>query len=451
MAKEFKLPDLGEGLKEATLVDWKVKEGDQVAAEQVLAEVETDKAMSELPSPFAGKVVKLHFKAGDVVPVGSALVTFDALGEAPGDGEPSTKTPPARSDAARDETKAPDAAGRRAENVEKPLPVAAGKPDGKQAVQTGDRRAILAAPATRKLAREHGIDIHDVRGTGPGGRVTPEDVLSYASSPARRRGEPAIETAEAAPVAEGPLTFPRPMLPDLSHWGQVERQRATAIRKRIAQRMMIASQTTAAVTHMDEADITSLEENRQRAKARAEEKGVKLTLLPYVIKAVVAALVKRPIFNASYDDDKQEIVLKKYYHIGIAADSPLGLLVPVVRDADRKNVAELAKDIRELGEKARDGKLAAEQMRGGSFTITNVGAIGGIAFTPIINWPEVAILGLGRMQDRPALVNGQLVNRKIMPLMLTFDHRLIDGAEAARFVNDVKQYLENPLLLLLEM
>ncbi len=441
MAKEFKLPDLGEGLKEATLVDWKVKEGDEVAAEQVLAEVETDKAMSELPSPFAGKIAKLHFKAGDVVPVGAAVVTFDALG----DREPSLKTPQTSSDVARAEEakKSSPAAARRMEKVETPAPV----PADKQA----ERRAVLAAPATRKLAREHGLDIQSIRGTGPGGRVTPEDVLSYASSPARRRGEPPGETAEPAPVAEGPIPFPRPMLPDFSKWGEVERQRATAIRKRIAQRMIIASQTAAAVTHMDEADVTSLEENRLKAKQRAEEKGVKLTLLPYVIKAVVAALVKRPIFNASYDDDKQEIVLKKYYHIGVAADSPLGLLVPVVRDADKKTVTELAKDIRELAEKARDGKLAAEQMRGGSFTITNVGAIGGLAFTPIINWPEAAILGLGRMHDQPALVGGQLVNRKIMPLMLTFDHRLIDGAEAARFVNDVKQYLENPLLLLLEM
>ncbi len=468
MAQEFKLPDLGEGLSEATLVDWKVKEGEIVKADQVLAEVETDKAVSELPSPFPGKIAKLHFKAGDTVPVGATVVTFDSAEAKAETAKPEREKPAAtiqrdkRGATSRPAEAAPtprrEVAARVQESSKPTAPTPARKPNGAQMpakppAEESVKRPVLAAPATRRLARERGIDINQVRGTGPGGRVTPEDVLSYVSSGASGRSQPGLEEipeAESAPLSESPMAFPRPMLPDFSQWGEVERQKASAIRRRIAQRMVLSLQTSASVTHIDEADITSLEESRAKAKVLAEERGIRLTLLPYIVKAVVAALKRRPIFNASYDDDKQEIVLKKYYHIGIAVDSPQGLLVPVVRNADQKSVAEIAKDIVELAELAREGKLKAEQMRGGSFTLTNIGAIGGIAFTPIINWPEVAILGLGRMQEEPALRNGQLINRKKLPLCLTFDHRIADGAEAARFVNDIKQFLENPLLLLLE-
>jgi pyruvate dehydrogenase E2 component (dihydrolipoamide acetyltransferase) len=333
----------------------------------------------------------------------------------------------------------------------RPLPAAAAaRKTAPEPAPTPAKGPVLAAPATRKLAREHGIDIRLVKGTGPGGRITQEDVLSFVSSPTRRAGAPAEEMVQAGGPSESPLAFPRPMLPDFSQWGEVDRQKASPIRKRIVQRMTLASQITAAVTHMDEADITMLEENRLNARKAAEEKGVKLTLLPYILKAVATALQRHTVFNSSFDDDKQEIVVKKYFHIGIAVDSPQGLLVPVVRDVNKKTVAELARDIVDLAERARTGKITADQMRGGSFTITNIGAIGGTGFTPIINWPEVAILGLGRTQERPALQNGVLVNRKKLPLALTFDHRVTDGAQAARFVNDIKQFLENPLLLLLE-
>ncbi len=442
MAREFKLPDLGEGLTEATLVDWNVQEGDSVKVDQTLAEVETDKAMSPLPSPFAGKIVRLHFKPGDTVPVGAALVSFEAAEEVDG------KAPPAKSEPARAEAEPPP---RAAAPTPKPRPAPAEAPKPKS--EPAGERNVLAAPATRKLAREHGIDIRQVQGTGPGGRVIPEDVLAQAAGAGKRRepiGPPAEQLAEPLPHVEAPTTPTRPMLPDFSLFGQVERKPASAIRKRIAQRMTLASQITAAVTHMDEADITTLEENRHAAQKRADDKGIKLTLLPYIVKTLTAALARHPIFNASYDDDKQEIVYKKYYHIGVAVDSPQGLLVPVVREADRKTFTELAKDISLLAEAARNGKVTAEQMRGGSFTVTNIGSLGGTAFTPIINWPEVAILGLGRTQERPAVKDGALVVRKKLPLMLTFDHRIADGAQAARFMNDIKQYLENPLLLLLE-
>lgn len=443
MAKEFKLPDLGEGLSEATLVDWKVKEGDVIRSDQVLAEVETDKAVSELPSPFAGKVLKLHFKPGDTVPVGAVIVTFEAA-EAKASTAGSARSAAAAAAPRTNPGPTPARAATPGDGRDKPAE--ASRPAAAVAPRTGP---VLAAPATRKLARELNVNIELVRGTGPGGRITAEDVRAFAAGGGRALVSE--ELVESAGVADAALAIQRPMLPDFSQFGQVERQKVSAIRKRIAQRMVISQQTAASVTHVDEADITLLEEGRAQAKKRAEEKGVRLTLLPYLVKAVVAALKKRPVFNASYDDDKQEIVYKKYFHVGIAVDSPQGLLVPVVRDADKKSVADIAREIVDLAERARDGKLTAEQMRGGSFTITNIGAIGGLSFTPVINWPEVAILGAGRIYPAPAIENGQLTTRKKLPLCLTFDHRVIDGADAARFVNDVREYLGNPLLLLLEM
>jgi pyruvate dehydrogenase E2 component (dihydrolipoamide acetyltransferase) len=442
MPRDFKLPDLGEGLSEAVLVDWKVKEGDVIKPEQELAEVETDKALTPLPSPIGGKISKLHYKPGDTVPVGAVIVTFD--GTDSGDGRQAAR----KSDIPK-KTAAP--AQPRIVQPERTVAASTSPPAERGKTQPSEPRPVLAAPATRQLARDRGIDIHLIHGTGPGGRVTQEDVLAFAAGGRREAvGPPGEQILEPLPHVESPTTITRPMLPDFSQFGSVERQPATAIRKRIAQRMTLSSQITAAVTHMDEADVTILEENRHQAQKRAEEKGVKLSLLPYVIKAVASALQRHPIFNSSYDDDKQEIVYKKYIHIGIAVDSPQGLLVPVLRDADRKTLAELARDVVQLADAARAGKLTVDQMRGGSFTITNIGSIGGTAFTPIINWPEIAILGTGRIQERPALKDGVLVVRKKLTVALTFDHRVADGAQAARFVNDIVQYLENPLLLLLE-
>jgi len=446
MAKQFKLPDLGEGLHEATLVSWKVREGDHVAADQVLAEVETDKATTELPSPFAGRIVKLHWKPGDSIPVGSVLVSYES------DPAPSAGVSPAgRAGVTVEAQRAVKTAARiEAASAEPTAASTDGANGKKRGTADAPARPVLAAPATRKLAREHGIDIANVPGTGPGGRVTPEDVLSYVAAKAGGRAGGVPLPEEAEPPAAGLLSLTRPAMPDFSAFGPVEKQAANAVRRRIAQRMTVSARVTATVTHADEADITSLEENRRLAKPLAEEKGIKLTLLPYVVKAVAAALKHWPLFNASYDEEKQEITIKKYVHIGIAVDGPQGLLVPVLRDADHKSVAELAREIAHLAQKVRDKKIAAEDMRGGTFTITNIGAIGGTFFTPVINWPEVAILGLGRLHDRPALRDNALVHRKILPLCLSFDHRLIDGADAARFVNEVKQFLENPLLLLLE-
>jgi pyruvate dehydrogenase E2 component (dihydrolipoamide acetyltransferase) len=464
-AKEFKLPDLGEGLKEGTLVGWKVKEGDNVAAEQAIAEVETDKATTELPSPFAGKVTKLHYKPGDVIPVGKVIMTVEAEGaaapaaKAPAKAAPAKPAPaaakaaPAPAKPAPVPAKAAPAPAAPVAKAPAPAPAAPAAPQRSlpAAAAVLNPSTILAAPATRKLAREKGVELKNVRGTGPGGRVTQEDVLSFVSGGARALDDVMAPIATHGGEGNG-LTFPRPMLPDFSRFGESERKPASPIRRRIVQAMTISSQVTAAVTYTDEADITALEQFRVDAKDITKERGIKLTSLAVVAKACAAALQRFPDFNASYDDDKQEVVYKKYYHIGIAVDSPAGLLVPVLRHADHRPISELATEIVSLAEAARTGKIQREQMQGGTFTITNIGVIGGLSFTPVINWPEVAILGLGRIQERLAFdKDGKtVIAKKMMPLCLTFDHRLIDGALAARFVNAVKEYLENPLLLLMD-
>lgn len=465
-AKDFKLPDLGEGLKEGTLVGWKIKEGDPVAAEQAIAEVETDKATTELPSPYAGKVTKLHFKPGDVIPVGKVIMTVEAEGaaspaaKAPAKAGTPTKAAPAKAAAKPAPAPAKAAPVPASTAIAKapaaPAPTPANVPAVPQHVLPAAAAVlnpsnILAAPATRKLAREKGVDLKNIRGTGPGGRITQEDVLSFVSGGGRAMDDLMAPIAMHSSEGGG-MTFPRPMLPDFTRFGESERKPASPIRRRIVQAMTISSQVTAAVTYTDEADITALEQFRVDAKDITKERGIKLTSLAVVAKACAAALQRFPDFNASYDDDKQEIVYKKYYHIGVAVDSPQGLLVPVLRNADHRPISELAGEIVTLAEAARTGKIQREQMQGGTFTITNIGVIGGLSFTPVINWPEVAILGLGRTQERLAFdKDGKtVIAKKMMPLCLTFDHRLIDGAAAARFVNAIKEYLENPLLLLMD-
>lgn len=452
MIKEFKLPDLGEGLKEATLVAWKVKEGDVVKAEQEVAEVETDKATTPLPIPFAGKIVKLHGKPGEVLKVGAVIVSVETDAASPSPAPMSAApSPPQKAPVSVPAEKypSPTASAPTLQRSASAAPASMGSassPTPTPPAATGqDQRPVLAAPATRRLARERGIDLRLVPGTGPGGRVTTEDVLNFAGGKAGPTlSADLIEPVPAAVVGG----IQRPELPNFANYGPVERQPASPIRKRIAQRMVLSQAICATVTHADEADVTELETLRRSAKAAAEQRGFKLTLLPFVMKAVVAALKTYPLFNASYDDDKQEIIYKRYYHIGVAVDSPQGLLVPVVRDVDRRPITEIAKDLVHLAEAARTGKIAADQMRGGTFTITNIGALGGLSFTPIINWPELAILGTGRLQERPVLRDDELTNRLFLPLCLSFDHRLIDGADAARFTNAVKEYLENPALLL---
>lgn len=406
---EFKFPDVGEGITEGELVSWKVKEGDAINEHDPLCEIETDKAVVEIPSPKAGIVLKLHHKPGDTVKVGEVLVTIGEAGEA------------AKSEAGK---------GEKQESVS----VVGELPKEAEVLQRREERSerqegkdILAMPAVRKLARELGIDIAAVRGTGTDGRITEDDVRAAA-----KKG--ADEEREAPAGIKVTRKY--------DMYGYIERVPLKGVRKVIAERMAQSS-LIPHVTHMDEADVTRLAERRERENAGG--KGIHLTFVPFVIRAVVAALKDHPYLNASLEGE--EIVLKKYYNISIAVDAPDGLMVPVIKIADSKTVLQLAAEAGGLAKKAADRSLDLADMKGGTFTITNVGALGGTHATPLINPPEVAILATGRIADRPMARNGNMEIRKVMPLSLSFDHRVVDGAEAARFVNDVKHYLENPDLL----
>ena len=396
MLCEFKFPDVGEGIAEGEIVRWLVKEGDSVEEDQDLLEVETDKALLTLNSPYTGKVTQLHGKEGEIIKVGDVLTTIEAGGE-------------------------------QATMLE------AEKKDSGTVVGTlGDNevvevvRPVQATPAVRALAKQMQIDLASVKGTGPGGRITKEDVETVAAKTAPQAG------AEA------------------DAYGSVEKIPLRGIRRTVAKRMAEASKRVAEVTIWEDADITELEQVRAKERKVAEEKGVKLTYLPFLIKAVLPALKVHPYFNASLDEAAEAIILKKYFNVGIAVDTPDGLIVFVIKDADRKNILDLAKETATLAEKARHRKIDLHELKGSTFTITNYGVVGASYGTPIINYPEVAILGLGKIEDRPVVRNGQIAIRKIMPLSLAFDHRVIDGVEAGRFLGVVIQHLEDPNLMLIE-
>jgi pyruvate dehydrogenase E2 component (dihydrolipoamide acetyltransferase) len=319
---------------------------------------------------------------------------------------------------------------------------------------------VPAAPATRRLARELGVDLRQVTPSGPGGRVTPEDVKRFAGGEAPEdriapsEAPAASGTAEAEFAAHAASAIPfldiEP-LPDFEQWGPVEKEPLRSIRRKVAHKMVTSMTLVPHVAHMDEADVTLLEEFRLRERdRRAGQPGGRLTLLSFVVKAVTAGLKTAPAFNASLDPFREEIVYKKYYHIGIAADTGKGLVVPVIRDTDRKSIIQISRDIEEAAERAREGKLDVSELRGGTFTITNVGPLGGTALIPTINYPEVAILGMGRVQEKPVVRDGEIVIRKMLPLTLAFDHRIADGADAARFVTEMARQLSDPNLLLLE-
>ncbi len=392
MAKEFRFPDVGEGISEGEVVRWAVAEGDQVKVDQTLGEIETDKAVVEIPSPYAGTVLKLHFKPKDIVKVGQVLVTIGEKGEAL----------PATGAAA-----APAA----------PAGVPAG---GAQA----PAREVLATPAVRKLAGKLGLDPGSVQGTGPGGRITEEDL-------------------RAAKAGAGKIPEVR-IKAKFDFYGALERIPLRGVRRATARRLTESIRKAVHVTHFDEADAAALIALRNRLKPEAEAKGLKLTFLPLIVRALVEALKLHPMLNTTIDDEAEEIIVKKYYNIGIAVDVPDGLIVPVVKGADAKTFFEIAADIQSLAEAARKRTLDLADLKGGTFSITNVGAIGGNAATPIINYPETAILATMRIAERVRAVNGAAVIRTVLPLCLSFDHRVIDGAEAARFSRDLVRLLESP-------
>jgi pyruvate dehydrogenase E2 component (dihydrolipoamide acetyltransferase) len=416
MPKEFRFPDVGEGIAEGELIRWLVNEGDTVVEHQPLVEIETDKAVVTLPTPFAGTVLKLQGKPGEIIPVGTVLAVIDESGA-----KPAAAAPPPRRDKG-------SVVGQLEEAPEEaPRPAPQTKPLTGRAVQTPS--APTAMPAVRARAKGLGVDLSRIKGTGPGGRVTMEDL--------ERAGGPAAPTAAVK-------------APTVTATGPVEEVPLRGIRRSSARHVAESASHVAAVSIFDDADVTQLEEVRQKERKVAEAGGFKLTYLPFIIKATIAGLKEFPYLNASLDDARDVILIKKYYHMGIAIDTPDGLMVYVIQDADRKSILELAGQMHQLGEKAAQRKIELSELKGSTITITNFGVIGGNYGTPIINYPEVAILGLGKIADRPVVRNGQIVIRRMLPLSLTFDHRVIHGAEAARFLNSVIQRLEDPDRMLIE-
>lgn len=448
MAKfEYRFPELGEGLHEGEIVKMHITPGAAVTDEDIIMEVQNDKAIVEVPCPVNGKVLEVLVKDGQVCHVGDIVAIIDAEGELPeqaapaGDSNaaPAAPTPaaaPAPEQAAAPAAPAAPAAAPAAPAVPAPAKAAGG--------------LVLATPSVRKYAREKGVDITTVAGSGKNGRITREDINSYAA------GGGAVAQAAAGAVAEAPAASEAKAVAGapatvVAHDRVEERVPFKGIRKAIANAMVKSVYTAPHVTIMDEVDVTALVELRTKAKPMAEKKGVKLTYLPFIVKALVAACRQFPVMNAMLDEEKQEIVYKKYYNIGIATDTDNGLIVPVIHDADRKNVWMVADAIKDLATRGRDGKLTQAEMRGSTISITNIGSAGGMFFTPVINFPEVAILGTGRISEKPVVKNGQIVPASVMALSLSFDHRLIDGATAQNFMNYIKQLLADPQLLVMEV
>mgnify|MGYP001616845800 CR=1 FL=1 len=388
MPYDFVLPDLGEGITEGEIRRWLVKEGDAVEEHQTVLEIETDKAVVEVPSPKKGKVLKINKDIGEIAKVGEVLMTILEAGEA-AEEKPKEERP-------------------------KSVSVVGVLPE--------EEEEILATPAVRALAKELGVKLETIKGSGPGGSITKDDVAE-ASEKGKKTDD---------------------------QYGAIERIAIKGLRRTLAKNLITSQKTTAFVTGMDEADITELWSLREREKKALIEKGIHLTFLPFFIKAVHHALTEHPLLNASVDEGREEIIIKKYYNIGVAVDTPDGLMVPVIKNADKKTILELASEIQGLSVKARERKIMLEEIKGSTFTITNYGHFGGTFATPIINYPDIAILGIGKISDKPWVKDGKIVIRKILPLSLTFDHRVTDGVDSARFLSKVIQYLEDPALLFIE-
>src|SRR6266478_904881 len=419
MPRAFALPDLGEGLTEAQIVRVLVREGDVIGEDTPLLEVETDKAQVEIPSPLAGRVEKIHVEPGQTVKVGEVLVTFaDGDGARPGSAAPAAPARPA---------------------VDGPVP---------------------AAPATRRLARELGVDLRAVRGSGPGGRVLDADVRAAAGArpqaaptgahpqPAAPAVRDAAPTGPAKPLAA--IGLEPPPLPRFEQWGPVERAPLSHLRRTIAERMTLSATLIPHVTHFDRADVTELDAIIRRNIEPARGRGITLTLTSFLLKAAALALQEHPQFNASLDPAAGELIVKRYHHLGVAVATERGLIVPVIRDVDRKPLVELQHELAALAQRVREGKATLDDLRGGTFTITNIGALGGTGAIPIINHPEVAILGVARAREEAVVREGRIVPRVLVPLSLTFDHRVADGADGARFATAIVRRLERPEQLLLD-
>ena len=420
---DVKLPKLGEGADSGVVVGVFVKEGDTVAKDQAILELENEKAVASIPSTAAGVVEKVHVKSGDRISVGQRLISVAGATGAPA-GEPAPK---------------PAAKKAVAQPVAAPEPEDAG--DDVSAEDDGDSSepvaAPVAAPSLRRMAREFGSDLRKIRGSEAGGRIVASDVRAYIARLQKAAAKPAAAAGGAVPAK------PAPQQVDFSQWGPILKKPVSPLRKVIARRMAESWSSVVRVTQFDEIDFTRVGELRKKFATDYEKKGVKLTLTPFVLKAVAATLKQHPIFNSSLDEVAYEIILKEYIHLGIAVDTDQGLLVPVIRDVDKKSMVELAKELELLAAKARDRKITAEEMKGGTFTISNQGAIGGAHFTPVVNLPEVAILGLGRGAMKPVARDGKIEARLLTPMALSYDHRVVDGGNAARFAVDLLKAFEN--------
>jgi pyruvate dehydrogenase E2 component (dihydrolipoamide acetyltransferase) len=445
---EFKLPELGENISQGDLVRLMISPGTKVSEGQPVMELETDKAVVEVPSSVNGVVKEIMVKEGQKIKVGQVIFTLEGGAAAAAPARP--RSAPVEHVSGQHGARLAFQAAIRAEGKteeqalppDQPhksvpafsMPAQLGKVAG-----TEHRQAVPAAPHVRRLAREIGVDIYEVKGSGPGGRISEDDVKTHAKSLLA-----VASTAQATPRAGH---FAQPQLPDFGKWGKIERVSMRGVRRKTAEHLAEAWNTIPHVTQHDRADITELEQLRARFAPKAEEAGGKMTVTAIALKVCAAALKVFPQFNASIDIDKEEIVYKQYINIGVAADTDRGLLVPVIRDVDKQNIVELAVALSQLSKKARDKKLTPADMEGGTFTITNLGGIGGVGFTPIVNYPEVAILGISRSRMEPEWINGKFEPRLILPLSLSYDHRLIDGADAARFLRWIAEAFEQPFLL----
>ncbi|MGB9625360.1 MAG: dihydrolipoamide acetyltransferase family protein [Phycisphaerae bacterium] len=466
MITEFKLPDLGENIEAGDVVQWLVKEGDVIQAGQNVLELETDKAVIELPCPHAGRVVRLHVKAGDHVPVGAVLLTIDTAVSAVAPAAAAQGSPPAMPVRVPPKPQEPPAPRSVAEPSVPPAPRAPvpvpAAPAVEPAARPGAGEAVGASPAVRRLARELGVDLRLVEGTGPGGRISEEDVKAYVRQ----------LTTSSPPVVTGGGVG-APPLPDFSRWGAVERRPLRGVHRKTAENLSLAWRMVPHVTQFDVADVTELEASRKRyvgrrkaaaaarvAKAPLPAEGVEnappvpaapgMTVTVLLLKAVTRVLRQYPQFNASFDAATGELILKQYYHIGVAVDTEHGLIVPVVRDVDKKGLLQLAAELDDLAARARQRKVDLEELRGGTFTISNLGGLGGTGFTPIVNYPEVAILGVARSRQESVIIDGRPEIRTMLPLCLSYDHRVIDGADGVRFLRSLADILSDPFDLLLE-
>jgi pyruvate dehydrogenase E2 component (dihydrolipoamide acetyltransferase) len=417
MRQVFRLPDVGEGIAEAEIVEYLVKVGDEVKADRPVVRIETDKAVVELPAPVSGTVVEIPHKPGDTVQVGAPLIVIETADLA-------------------------EAAAVHADTPPPPVPQPLKKIPEKSESPPPETKRVLATPRTRRLARELNVEITEVQGTGRGGRITDDDVRAAVA-----RAAPPPPKAPTAAAVQAPATAGF----DFEKYGPTRREPLKGVRKVTAEVMARSWSTIPHVTHFDEADVTEMLKVAEQQRGLAEERKIKLTILAFLTKAVADALKRFPHFNASLDEATGELVYKEYFNIGFATDTEHGLMVPVVRDVDKKSIMRIAGEIRDLSARARDRSIELEELRGGTFTISNVGALGGTFATPIIVHPEVAILCSLRAKKRPVVVNDGIEVRTVMPLTLSFDHRVLDGADAARFMTHVITLLEDPMRMLVDV